>query len=143
MKIGDVVFAQGISGYFNKDLQAVKAGAKANGSFIDGKPLTPGYTHIVQPGSIISVMLLLEDGGVAVGECADVIFSGLAGRDPLFEPARHLPMLQSVVRPWLLGRDVGAFRANAEEIAYSSNFSRRGTISGLPFIAVVGGRLEL
>jgi methylaspartate ammonia-lyase len=116
VKIGDVVFAQGISGYFNKDLQAVKAGAKANGSFIDGKPLTPGYTHIVQPGSIISVMLLLEDGSVAVGECADVIFSGLAGRDPLFDPARHLPMLQSVVRPWLLGRDVGAFRANAEEI---------------------------
>ncbi len=116
VKIGDVVFAQGMSGYFNKDLKAVKAGAKANGSFIDGKPLTPGYTHIVQPGAIISVMLLLEDGNVAIGECADVIFSGLAGRDPLFEPTRHLPMLQSVVRPWLLGRDVGQFRANAEEI---------------------------
>ena len=36
MKIGDVVFSQGISGYFNKDLQAVKAGAKANGSIGSG-----------------------------------------------------------------------------------------------------------
>lgn len=116
MKIGDVVFVAGLSGYFNKDLQAVKAGAKANGTFLEGKPLTPGYTQIVQAGSIISVMLVLDDGSVAIGECADVIFSGLAGRDPLFIPAEHLPMLESVVRPWLVGRDVATFRAHAEEI---------------------------
>lgn len=34
-------------------------------------------------------------------------------------------------------------RKNAEEIVYSADFRRRGTISSLPFIAVVGGRLEL
>ena len=116
MKIKDVVFAAGLSGYFNKDLQAVKAGARPNGTFLEGKPLTPGYTHIVQAGAIISVMLILEDGCVAVGECADVIFSGLAGRDPLFIPREHLPVLESVVRPWLVGRDVDAFRSHAEEI---------------------------
>jgi methylaspartate ammonia-lyase len=116
MKIEDVVFVAGLSGYFNKDLQAVKAGAKPNGTFLEGKPLTPGYTHIVQAGAIVSVMLVLEDGSVATGECADVIFSGLAGRDPLFIPQEHLPMLEAVVRPWLAGRDVRAFRANAEEI---------------------------
>jgi len=116
MKIKDVVFAAGLSGYFNKDLQAVKAGARQNGTFLEGKPLTPGYTHIVQAGGIISVMLILEDGCVAVGECADVIFSGLAGRDPLFVPREHLPVLESVVRPWLVGRDVDAFRSHAEEI---------------------------
>jgi hypothetical protein len=33
--------------------------------------------------------------------------------------------------------------ANAEELVYSSDFSRRGTIRGLPALAVVGGRLEL
>ncbi|HXE48471.1 MAG TPA: methylaspartate ammonia-lyase, partial [Ramlibacter sp.] len=116
MKIRDVVYATGLSGYFNKDLLAVKAGAKPNGTFLEGKPLTPGYTHIVQAGAIISIMLVLEDGSVAVGECADVIFSGLAGRDPLFVPAEHLPLLDSVVRPWLVGRDVNRFRAHAEEI---------------------------
>ena len=86
MKIRDVVYSTGLSGYFNKDLLAVKAGARPNGTFLEGKPLTPGYTHIVQAGAIISIMLVLEDGSVAVGECADVIFSGLAGRDPLFVP---------------------------------------------------------
>jgi TonB family protein len=34
-------------------------------------------------------------------------------------------------------------RENAEEITYSSDFRRRGIITGLPFIAVIGGRLEL
>jgi hypothetical protein len=33
-------------------------------------------------------------------------------------------------------------RKNAEEIVYSADFKRRGTITGLPTIAVVGGRLE-
>ncbi|AOB32435.1 hypothetical protein AKI39_19475 [Bordetella sp. H567] len=116
MKIKDVVYAVGRSGYFNKDLAAVKAGAKPNGTVYDGKPITPGYTEIVQAGYIVSVMLVLEDGSVATGECADVIFSGLAGRDPLFVPAEHMPLLESRVRDWLVGRDIGAFRAAAEEI---------------------------
>ncbi len=116
MKIKDVVHAVGRSGYFNKDLAAVKAGAKPNGTVYDGKPVTPGYTEIVQAGYIVSVMLILEDGSVATGECADVIFSGLAGRDPLFVPAEHMPLLASRVRDWLVGRDISAFRAAAEEI---------------------------
>jgi hypothetical protein len=33
-------------------------------------------------------------------------------------------------------------RANAEEYVYSADYSRRGTISGLPIIAVVGARVE-
>jgi len=115
MKIRDVLASTGLSGYFNKDLLAVKAGARANGSFYDGPPVTAGYTHIVQAGAVLSVMLLLDDGSVATGECADVIFSGLAGRDPLFVPARHLPLFETVLRDWLVGRDVTAFRVHAEE----------------------------
>ena len=34
-------------------------------------------------------------------------------------------------------------RSNAEEIVYSPDFGRRGTIRGLPFVAVVGARVEL
>ena len=116
MKIRDVVYATGLSGYFNNDLRAVKAHGVSNGSFVEGKPLIPGYTAIVQAGAIISVMLILEDGSVAIGECADVIFSGMAGRDPLFIPAQHLPTLESVIKPWLIGRDVSRFRVNAQEI---------------------------
>ena len=116
MKVRDVVFAVGRSGYFNKDLAATKAGAKPNGTILEGKPLTPGYTTIVQPGFIISVMLVLDDSQIAIGECADVIFSGLAGRDPLFVPQEHLPLLETAVRPWLVGREIDVFRANAQEI---------------------------
>ncbi|CAB3773709.1 methylaspartate ammonia-lyase [Paraburkholderia humisilvae] len=116
MRIRDVVYAVGRSGYVNKDLVAVKQGAKQNGMVYEGKPATPGYRRIVQPGAIISVMLVLENGAVAIGECADVIFSGLAGRDPLFDPAEHLPVLESTVREWLIGRTVDQFRANANEL---------------------------
>jgi hypothetical protein len=34
------------------------------------------------------------------------------------------------------------YHPNAEEIVYSSDFRQRGTITGLPFVAVVGGRLD-
>jgi TonB family protein len=34
-------------------------------------------------------------------------------------------------------------RENVEEIAYTSDFRRRGNVVGIPFLAVVGGRLEL
>lgn len=33
-------------------------------------------------------------------------------------------------------------RRNAEELIYGSDFRRRGTITGLPFLAVLGGRIE-
>ncbi len=34
-------------------------------------------------------------------------------------------------------------RENAEEIVYTADFRRRGIITGLPFIAVTGARIEL
>ncbi|KAI8871900.1 methylaspartate ammonia-lyase, partial [Ramicandelaber brevisporus] len=114
MTIASVAFVVGKSGYYNKDLLAVKLGARPNGTVYEGDPVTPGYTKIVQPGKIISVMLILNDGQVAVGECADVIYSGLAGRDPLFVPSDYMAMLESHVQPWLVGRSVDSFRGNAE-----------------------------
>lgn len=79
--------------------------------------------------------------------------------DPVFGPqgTTRVPAFWQldlrVDRAFELGRDVRALvfadlqnvtnRENAEEIAYSADFRRRGIITGLPFIAVVGGRLEL
>ena len=84
MKIADVIAVAGRAGFFNRDLAAVKGGAKADGFAYPGTPVSPGFARIVQPGTAISVMLLLEDGQVAFGDCMDVILSGVAGRDPLF-----------------------------------------------------------
>jgi methylaspartate ammonia-lyase len=123
MNIADVVYAVGRAGFFNRDLAAVKAGARADGFAYPGKPVSPGFARIVQPGAAISVMLLLDDGGVAFGDCVDVILSGVAGRDPLFRPEEHLDFLRTTMRELLSGRPVDRFRELAEEI---DGFCRHG-----------------
>jgi methylaspartate ammonia-lyase len=123
MNIVDVVCAVGRAGFFNRDLAAVKAGARADGFAYPGPPVSPGFTRIVQPGAAISVMLLLDDGAVAFGDCVDVILSGVAGRDPLFRPDEHLDFLRTTLRDLLRGRPVDRFRALAEEI---DGFRHRG-----------------
>ena len=68
MKIKDVIPVAARSGFFNRDLAAIKAGARADGFAYPGSPLSPGFKRIVQPGTAISVMLLLDDGQVPVEE---------------------------------------------------------------------------
>lgn len=117
MKIRDVLSVAGRSGYMLKDLQAIRAGkARPNGFHFDGDPVTPGFRRITQPGDMLSVMLVLDDGQIAHGDCMDVIFSGAAGRDPVFQGDVHSPILKDVARQHLVGRDLTAFRPLAEEI---------------------------
>ena len=116
MQIRDVIPVVGRSGFFNRDLAAVKAGARADGFAYPGKPVTPGFEKIVQPGTAISVMLLLDHGQVAFGDCTDVILTGVAGRDPLFQAEQHLGLLRSAMREVLCGRSIDRFRDLAEEV---------------------------
>lgn len=116
MKIKKVVCSHGRHGFVHKDLAAIKAGAVADGFHFRGKTVTPGFTHIVQPGSVVSVMLLLEDGSIVHGDCVDVIFAGAAGRDPLFQPTIHFDPIEKELAARLVGRDVSSFRALAEEV---------------------------
>lgn len=82
MKIVDLVCAAGRTGFFFDDQKAIKAGAVSDGSAYIGEPMTPGFRSIRQAGESISVMLILEDGQVAWGDCAAVQYSGAGGRDP-------------------------------------------------------------
>jgi methylaspartate ammonia-lyase len=116
MQIRDVIPVVGRSGFFNRDLAAVKAGARADGFAYPGQPLSPGFKKIVQPGTAISVMLLLDDGQMAFGDCTDVILTGVAGRDPLFQAEQHLEFLRTTMRELLRGRPVDRFRDLGEEI---------------------------
>jgi methylaspartate ammonia-lyase len=116
MKIANLVCAPGRSGYFNKDLAAVRAGARQEGFGYIDPPVTPGFTAVIQPGEALSVMLVLEDGQVAYGDCIDVIFTGAAGRDPLFKAEANRGVVEGAVRDLLAGRDCAAFRPLAEEI---------------------------
>src|SRR6476660_6602605 len=107
MKIKEVICAEGRSGYMHRDLAAIKSGkAIPNGSLYKGKPMSPGFTHIIEPATIISVMLVLEDGQIAFGDCADVILAGVAGRDPAFRGEDHIDYLRSEIAPLLTDLDV-------------------------------------
>ena len=117
MKVKEVICAAGRSGYMHRDLLAIKAGkAKPNGSLYEGEPMSPGFTRIIEPATIISIMLVLEDGQIAFGDCADVILAGVAGRDPAFNAQGHIDYVKTEVADALRGRDISTFRRNAEEM---------------------------
>jgi methylaspartate ammonia-lyase len=117
MHVKDIICAAGRSGYMHRDLLAIKSGkAKPNGSLYEGAPMSPGFTKIIEPATIISVMLVLEDGQIAFGDCADVILAGVAGRDPAFNAKDHIEYVRGEVADTLRGRDVSKFRPNAEEM---------------------------
>lgn len=84
MKIKNVVCAPGRTGFYFDDQRAIKRGAGHDGMFYIGQPVTEGFSAVRQAGEAISVMLILEDGQVAYGDCAAVQYSGAGGRDPLF-----------------------------------------------------------
>ena len=114
LKIKQVICAAGRSGYMHRDLMAIKSGAIADGGLYKGKALSPGFTRIVEPGTIISVMFVLEDGQIAFGDCADVILAGVAGRDPAFNSRDHIDYVRGEIADALRGRRVDEFRPNAE-----------------------------
>lgn len=116
MKIVDVICAKGRTGYYFDDQKAIKAGAENDGLSYVGQPVTEGFSAIRQPGESISVMLVLEDGQTSLGDCAAVQYSGAGGRDPLFLADDFIPVIEKELKPWLVGRDVSTFLANAEEL---------------------------
>ncbi|PKX89246.1 putative methylaspartate ammonia-lyase [Aspergillus novofumigatus IBT 16806] len=116
MKATDVQFVIGLSGYFVKDLEAVRRSPAYDPLGDNIPPRTPGFRSVVQAGQVISIMLHLPCGEVAVGDCVDVIFSGAASRDSLFIAEEHLPVLESVVKPWLRSCDISNFRQNAKRV---------------------------
>jgi len=110
MKIQQALFAPGNSAFFFDDQKAIKQGAARDGFNYLGDPITPGFERVRVAGECISVMLVLEDGQVAVGDCTAVQYSGVGGRDPLFLAATYLPFLRRNIAPLLDGREVTSFR---------------------------------
>lgn len=116
MKIKNVVFSEGLTGFYFDDKQAIKQGAyEENGLVYDGTPLTPGFTAIRQPGQSLSIQIVLENGLVAYGDCAAVQYSGAGGRDPLFIASQYIPLLRERVQPFLQNRELTEFRSLAHE----------------------------
>ncbi|UQZ88150.1 methylaspartate ammonia-lyase [Deltaproteobacteria bacterium Smac51] len=115
MKIIDMVCSPGKTGFFFDDQKAIKGGAVPDGNTYIGEPATPGFTQVRQAGESISVMLILEDGQVAYGDCAAVQYSGAGGRDPLFLAKDFIPIIEKEIKPLLVGKEITTFRKMAEE----------------------------
>ncbi|MBQ2594182.1 MAG: methylaspartate ammonia-lyase [Candidatus Riflebacteria bacterium] len=115
MKIKQVTFAKGNSAFYFDDQRAIKAGAKHDGFVYVGEPITQKFTRIRQAGQSIAIILMLEDGQIATGDCAAVQYSGAGGRDPLFLASEFIPFLEKHIKPMLEGMEIGTFRDMAKK----------------------------
>jgi methylaspartate ammonia-lyase len=116
VKVVDVIAEPVRAGFFRDDQAAIRAGASHDGFLYRGDPLTPGFRAIRQPGEAVSVMLVLSDGQVAVGDCAEVQYSGAGGRAPVLSAGVAVGEIAEHVAPALIGRSVSEFRPLADEI---------------------------
>ena len=110
MKIIDVVCSAGRTGFYFDDQRAIKQGADHDGVFYVGAPVTEGFHSIRQAGESISVMIILEDGQIAYGDCAAVQYSGAGGRDPLFLAEDFIPVIDKYIKPQLVGKEANDVR---------------------------------
>lgn len=115
MKIVDVLCTPGFTGFYFDDQRAIKKGAGHDGFTYTGEPVTEGFTQVRQKGESISVLLVLEDGQVAHGDCAAVQYSGAGGRDPLFLASDFIPVIEKEIAPKLMGREITNFKDMAGE----------------------------
>ena len=111
MKIVDVVCSAGRTGFYFDDQRAIKKGAAHDGMFYSGETVTEGFTSVRQAGESISVMIILEDGQIAYGDCAAVQYSGAGGRDPLFLAKDFIPLIDEHIKPRLVGKEADSFRS--------------------------------
>ncbi len=116
MKITRLIYSSGSTGFFFDDQKAIKGGAEQDGNAYIGKPQTPGFAQVRQAGEAISVMLILEDGQMAYGDCAAVQYSGAGGRDPLFLAKDFIPIIEKEIAPLLVGKEITTFRQMAEMV---------------------------
>lgn len=114
MKIKNVIFVAGTSSFYFDDQAAIKSSAPKDGFTYAGAPQTEGFSAIRQSGECVSILLELENGDWAQGDCAAVQYSGAGGRDPLFTAQRFIPFMQHYLRPELIGFDVSNFRTAAK-----------------------------
>ena len=116
MKIVDLICSAGRTGFYFDDQRAIKGGAGHDGVFYVGEPVTEGFRSIRQAGESISVMIILEDGQIAYGDCAAVQYSGAGGRDPLFLAEDFIPVIDKYIKPTLVGKEAANFRQMAADM---------------------------
>ncbi len=116
MKIIDIIYSKGKTGFFFDDQKAIKENAEHDGNFYIGEPKTEGFNSIRQAGESISIIFILEDGQIAYGDCAAVQYSGAAGRDPLFLADNFIDTINEEIIPLFKGSEITSFREMSNKI---------------------------
>ena len=88
----------------------------ARRSLFRGKPLSPGFTRIIEPATIISVMLVLEDGQIALRRLRRRDTRRRRRPRPGLQRPGHIDYVREEVADALRGRDVSKFKDNAAEM---------------------------
>ena len=115
MRIARVLASPALTGFYADDQEAIRQDAKHDGFAYTGAPVTPGFDSVRQRGEAITVLIVLEDGQVAYGDCATVQYPGVGGRDPVFEAEEFIDIVRSQLADGLVGRELASFRSLAEE----------------------------
>ena len=108
MKITKAIALEARGGYYNEDLEAIRAGATRDGYFFDSPPQASGFTSIRQPSEAFSIVLLLDNGAVVAGDGMSVEYSAAGGRGGRFRAAKQLPFVYEVC-DYLEGQVIGDF----------------------------------
>jgi methylaspartate ammonia-lyase len=132
--ISDIIAAPGWGGFFFDDQTAIKAGAIRNGMAYLGTPMTPGYVAVREPAEAVCVLLILNDGYIAKGDCASVQYAGVGGREPRLLARELVERIERDLAPILRGLEVGSFRRAstiADELIASISGLGRATAYGI------------
>ena len=116
MKIKHVLLGEGLTGFYTDDKLAILKDAPMDGFVYRGEPLTAGFKKIRQPGESVLVMLIMDTGEVALGDCAGTQYSGAGGREAPFSYTTAIPLIQKHVVPHLIGREIVSFTPASKEI---------------------------
>lgn len=116
MKIKHVLLGPGLTGFYTDDKLAILKDAPMDGFIYRGKPLTPGFKLIRQPGESVLVALVLDTDEVALGDCAGTQYSGSGGREAPFSHTTAIPQIEENLIPRLVGREIDAFIPASREI---------------------------
>ena len=97
----------GLGGYYADDLMAVRGGAEPDGLLYAGDAVTPGHAAIRNPGAVLLVMLVDEDGQVGIGDSTTIQYAGVVGRDPVLDPIVHEPQVQLAIEELVAAGPLG------------------------------------
>lgn len=109
-RIEQVLFAPGLGGFFNDDQVAIRNGARRDGEFYIGEPVTPGFKAIRVPAETLGIGLQLDDGCVVWGDMMSVQYAGVSGRDALLKSRWASEISKKHLVPELTGLEVRGFK---------------------------------